>query len=478
MKFIKQAFLLLLFPFLILSSCKKDELLTDSSAKLDFSTDSILFDTVFTSIGSTTKLFKVYNSHNQPMNISRIRLATGTNSQFRINVDGISAVSHNDVEILGDDSLYVFVQVTVNPLNINSPMLIKDSIIFETNGNIQDVKLTAIGQDVYLHKPDHFSTTGFPAYSIINCNDVWTNDKPHLIFGYAVVDSACTLTMLQGTRVHIHNGGVLWIYKDGTLIINGMHGNEVTIQGDRLEPEFKDIPGQWGKIWMMKGSKNNSIDWAIIKNGSIGIQVDSINISGIPSLKLNNTIIKNMQAAALYGQGAHIWSSNCLFANCGQYVAALALGGKYKFEHCTFGNFWTYSTRSTPLLLMNNYYVDINSVIQVRSLDSCYFGNCILYGDQGEEIGIDSTSSGLFKYKFENTLIKTTRSLDINHYFSCWANSSPGFSNIGNNNYEISASSAAKDVGYPTLIIKDLNFVGRPNPDTSIPDLGAYEFYP
>jgi len=232
---------------------------------------------------------------------------------------------------------------------------------------------------------------------------------------------------------------------------------------------------------MMKGSKNNSIDWAIIKNGSIGVQVDSISVTGTPTLKINNTIIKNMQAAALYGLGAHIWSSNCLFANCGQIVAALSLGGNYKFEHCTFGNFWNESSRSTPLLLLNNYYYDVSNNLQVRPLDSCYFGNCILYGDQGEEIGLDSTTSGAnFKYKFQNCLIKTQRTFDVDHYVSCYSNLPSGFvdSSPGVNNYNLTASSAAIDVGYPTLINKDLNFADRPNPSTSIPDLGAYERYP
>lgn len=68
---------------------------------------------------------------------------------------------------MAGDSLFVFVQVTVDPTGSTSPLLIKDSVIFETNGNIQDVKLTAIGQDVYLVKPDRFPTSGFPDYSII-----------------------------------------------------------------------------------------------------------------------------------------------------------------------------------------------------------------------------------------------------------------------------------------------------------------------
>jgi len=482
MKLFKSFSFVFLFSFLILSSCKKDQLLTDSSAKLDFSTDSVLFDTVFHYAGSTTKLFRIYNHHKQTMNISKAFLAGGASSAYKLNIDGISTTASapilKDIEILGGDSLYVFVQVHVNPSQ-NAPLLIKDSIIFETNGNIQNVKLTAIGQDVYLHKPDHFPTNGFPAYSIITCNAIWTNDKPHLIFGYAVVDSACTLTMLQGTHVYLHNHAVLWVYKDGTLIVKGQKGNEVTFQGDRLEPDYKELPGQWGKIWLSAGSKNNTIDWAIIKNGNIGVQADTVVTPGIPNVCLTNTIIKNMQVAALYGQGTHIWSTNCVFANCGQYVAALTIGGSYKFEQCTFANFWTGGQRTTPLLAMNNYYTS-GSTLFVRPLDSCYFGNCILYGDIADEIGIDSTtavSGNNFSYKFDHCILKTNLNTPNGIHYNSILKNDPLFKDASNNNYQLTTSSPAKDYGYINLITTDLNDQPRPNPNTSIPDLGAYEFY-
>jgi hypothetical protein len=477
-----------IFCFAVLfSSCKKDELLTDSSAKLEFSTDSVLFDTVFTTLGSTTKSFRIYNKHSQTMNISRIHLAGGSTSAFKLNVDGISGKSISDVEILGGDSLFVFVQVTVDPNGAGSPMLIRDSIIFETNSNIQDVKLTAVGQDVYLHKPDHFPTNGFPPYSIIDCPGgaaTWTNDKPHLIFGYAFVDSACSLTMLAGTRVHLYKNAVFVVYKDATLIVSGTRGNEVTFQGTRLEADYNEIPGQWGKIWLWPGSKNNVIDYAIIKNGGIGLQVDTVVTSGTPTLKLSNTIIRNMTAAALYGQGAHIWSNNCVFGNCGQYVAALTIGGKYKFEHCTFGNFWSGSeARSTPLLVMNNYYVN-GSTAYLRPVDSCYFKNCILYGDLPDEIGFDTTTlatPGTYncKYQFDHCMLKTTKTITgasaAGHYFTSYKNLNPGFKNVTAGNYRLESTSGVLNLGASTTIVFDLDNNFR---DTAIPDLGAYEYVP
>ena len=472
-------FVLIFLVFLF--SCRKDKLITDSSAKLDFSRDSILYDTVFTTVGSTTKNFLVYNKNNKKIKISKLYLGAGNNSQFRINVDGAPTISTTDIEIPANDSIWVFVEVTVNPTNQNSPLIIRDSVVFETNGNQQSVQLEAWGQDAYYYKPTNFiyySDGSVFKYSVISCNSTWANDKPHVIYDYAVVDSGCKLTMMPGTRVYLHKGGVLWVYKAGTLDIQGTLGNEVTFQGDRLEQEFKDVPGQWGKIWLSAGSKNNKINYAIIKNGGIGIQTDTVAMPN-PTLMLSNTIIENMSAAALYGQGAHIRAYNCVFANCGQYCAALTIGGEYSFRHCTFANYYNFQsgTRTSPAVLINNWYKDVNDVPQSRSIDSAYFGNCIVYGNIDNEVGLDSSQGGNFNYKFENTLIKVPAAFNVIdgfHFLSSFKNNDPSFSNSSNNDYTLNTGSFAIDKGNISIGAQyplDLKGVSR----TASPDLGAYE---
>ena len=477
---LKQILPFCLLFIVVLSSCRKDELITDSSAKLEFSADTVLFDTVFHYAGSTTKVFRIYNEHDQPINISKAYLAGGSSSAFKLNIDGISTTASmpvlTDIEILGGDSMYVFVQVYVNPSG-SMPVIVKDSIIFETNGNIQDVKLIAIGQDVYLHKPDPGKF--YSVITPVGTSYTFPTDKPHLVFGYLVVDSATTVTLPAGTKVYMHNNSVLWVYRDGTLIIDGDFGNEVTFQGDRLEAEYKDVPGQWGKIWLSALSKNNVIDYAIIKNGQIGIQADTVASLTTPTLRLSNTIVKNMSAAALYGQGAHIRAVNCVFANCGQYVAALTIGGKYRFEHCTFANYWSYDSRTTPILAMSNYYYSAGGSQILRPMDSCYFGNCIIYGDIAEEIGMDTAlTSGAFSYEFEYTLLKTERAIPNGiHYNSAYKNLDPGFTDIGANNYKpVITAVNVVNKGNPapgSIIPFDINTV--PRPIGGLSDLGAYE---
>ena len=57
-----------------LSSCYKEKLTTNPEDKLTFSTDTLSFDTVLTSISTVTRYFKVYNPHDLSIEISEIRL--------------------------------------------------------------------------------------------------------------------------------------------------------------------------------------------------------------------------------------------------------------------------------------------------------------------------------------------------------------------------------------------------------------------
>ena len=145
---------LCVFSTFLLSSCKKDVLNTDSNAKLTFSTDTLLFDTVFTKLGSgnnprsVNKRFVVRNPYNETIKTS-IYLAGGNASPFRINIDGVPTTAINDIEIMPKDSIYILAEVTIDPLNSNNPLIVKDSIVFMTNGNMQDIKLVAWGQDAY-----------------------------------------------------------------------------------------------------------------------------------------------------------------------------------------------------------------------------------------------------------------------------------------------------------------------------------------
>ena len=479
--------LLALLGVAAMAGCKKDELTTDPNARLEFSEDTILFDTVFTTVGSSTEYLLVYNTNDQGINISSIRLATGATSNFRLNVDGTPGKAFSNVFIDAHDSLWIFVEVTVDPNNANTPLVITDSILFETNGNLQDVDLVAWGQDAYFHRPPPNAAPLF----FLDCNDVWNNDKPHVIYGYALVDSGCSLTINAGARVHFHPGSGLIVLSRGTLTVNGTPTDPVVIQGDRLGTAFSEVPGQWDFIRLSNITRRNlqgdltdigpgvlncSINWAVIKNGNVGLVVDTSFDGTSPTLSMNGCILRNMSGAALLGRGSVIRATNCLFSNCGQYLVQLVYGGDYRFMQCTFANFWSSTNRQTASIFLNNYYTAVRP-------NNFYFGNCIVYGNQESEIEYDSANvSGSFHYLFDHCLLKLAAGIPVTdplHYVSILKNADPFFTDPEQNDYTLDSTSIAIDAGDPAviglspLLQSDLN--NNLRPQGGGPDLGAYE---
>src|ERR1035437_5105642 len=175
------------FPFIIFVSviisigfmaCSDEIYSSNPKYKLTFSTDTLTFDTVFTTIGSATSKIMIYNRNNVALKISNLGIAGGGNSSFKINVDGSLNANNQfkNIEIRANDSLYIFVSVTVDPTNSNSPVFIRDSLVFQTNGDNQNVKLLAFGQKIKKLKGQK-----------ITDNTTFSADIPYLIYDSLVV---------------------------------------------------------------------------------------------------------------------------------------------------------------------------------------------------------------------------------------------------------------------------------------------------
>ncbi len=457
----------LIFSVLVtfIISCEKEEFNTSIDANLVFSRDTVLFDTVFTTIGSSTQRFTVKNPYNKNLKISSIFLAGSKDSPYRLNIDGFSGTRLNDIDLRKKDSLYIFVEVTIDPLNKDLPMVVKDSIVFQLNNKQQDIKLISYGQDVNLINGEIVET------------ETWNSSRPYLIYNSMLVDSLHTLTIEAGTKLYFHNGSRLYVA--GTIIANGTFESPITFQGDRLENDYENIPGQWDGIWLMAGSKDNIFDFTEIKNAIIGIQVDTLANTSKPTLLLSNSKIENMTSAGIYAQGTTIEAYNNLIANCGQYAVALTIGGSYEFYHCTIGNYWSYSTRTTPSLLLTNYYIDINGDTQIRDINKAIFGNCIVYGNKESEVYIDRHENGTLDFKFDHTLIKVNEEFSTSNplnFVNIISHESPNFIDPFNNNFELDTLSIAKDKGkieYGIQFPFDLNLQNRTL--DGAPDLGAFE---
>lgn len=464
--------LLGIFLFVIsLAGCRRDlQIDEDPDAQLLFSRDTIVFDTVFTTVGSTSRIFKVYNTSSKAVNIESIDLAGGSMSPFRINVDGIPVISTGDILLRGGDSMYVFVDVTLDPNNGTNPLMIEDSIIFYTNNNRQSVVLNAVGQDAYFHYNE-----------ISQCAEIWPTDKPHVVYGYVIVPSCCKLTIPAGADVYMHNNAFIAADSCATLEVLGSATSPVKFQGDRLEPEYEEEPGQWRFIWLSSLSKDNLIDWAEIKNGTIGVLCDSFGGSPNPTVRITNTKIKNMTLAGVFGRCSSVHGDNLEISNCAQYCVAIAYGGSCQFRQCTFANYWNISNRTTPAVVVNNWYEIDDFTNEVRDLTSANFYNCIVWGDKENELVLDSitTSGEQFNCRFESTLIRTDQPTGSFAHFDIFTqqikNTDPQFVSLGDFNYRLQATSPVRNIANPGNAVPSNDLDNYNRFSDGQPDLGCYE---
>ena len=451
---------------------------------MQFSLDTVYFDTIFTTIGTTTKSFRVYNPHSRFIKVDAINLAGGSSSVFRINVDGMPGIAFENLEIAPKDSMYVFVEATLDPNQSPDILRIQDSITFSVNGNLQDIDLVAWGQDVHLLRD-----------SLLAPNTIWTADKPYLIVGGIFIDTLQELTIEEGVQIHLHRDAGIYVL--GSLKMNGTFENPIVVEGDRLEKEFRNdpgYPGQWFGIYFAPGSYSNVINHARILNGIVGLMADSVVSFDQPVMTISNTEINRMSYDGILGRGTTIEAWNTVVGDCGNSCVELLYEGSYSFTHCTFANYWRtgFSNRKTPAVFVANYYAykDKNDavVIESRDIEQALFQNCIIYGSRNNELLISRSEAGKLNYTFDHVLAR----FEKDEVFK-WLNEDPyeydpdpGFSNIILNedprfdslrvSYEPDSLSPAIDAGKMEYAIAfPFDKKGDNRLGDSAPDLGAFE---
>jgi len=447
-------------------ACRQEQYMPPGEVKLRFSVDTLYFDTVFTTVGSATRLFRVYNPHDRTVRIDEVRLGK-VGGPFRINVDGESGPAVKDVEILPHDSLYLFVEVTIDPLGANMPLMVHDSILFITGDRVEDVDLVAWGQDVHLYDGRIIGT------------ETWQADKPYLIVHSMMVDTGAVLTIRPGVKVYSHFGST--IYVAGTLIVEGTRDEPVLFSGDRLEPMYFDIPGQWSGIYILNGSQGNRIDHAEIRNGTYGVHLGNFYAEDPPpDLRITNTVIEHMNWAGISSVGASVMAANCVVADCGYYALTLTTGGDYRFVHCTVANFWRWSNRRTPSVVVSDHYILNDSVLFTGELVRAEFLNSILWGDLEDEFAAAPLEEGdTLAFLFDHVLLRATNTGDTARFHNVWTVGPPGFADVWNYDYRLDSSSVARDRGaavYAQEVPEDL--AGYDRMADGRPDLGAYEYQP
>lgn len=459
---------IMIFFFALVFSCKKESFNTSSTAKLETSADTIHFDTVFTSVGSVTRYFKIFNDNDQKLRLNSVQLSGGLNSVFKINVDGFAGPSISNIEINSKDSVYVFVTAKIDPTTTDLPFVVQDSVSIEFNGNTRWVQLEAWGQNANFYRS-----------RIITSHELWTNNKPYIVLGGLQVAPGITLTIDKGTRIYVHADAPLII--DGSLKVLGekYDSTRVIFRGDRLDEPYRDFPASWPGIYFRAGSKDNQLNFAVIKNAYQGIVADQPSVNANPKLLLNECIIDNCYDAGIIAIKSDITARNCLISNCGKNIL-LAQGGRYDFSHCTVVSISNnFIPHKEPVLSVSNFIKDGNNTLTGDL--SALFRNCIFWGENGtveDEVTAARQNGSTFQVTFQNSLwkVKTDPSTAGAVTSNMILNQDPVFDSISTQrnfyNFRLKQGSPAVNKGLPTSVVSDLD--GNPRP-IGLPDLGAYE---
>lgn len=477
---------------LALVACSDEETFTlDRNALLSFEQDTVSFDTVFASVGSSTKRTRIFNRHADGIRILSVRLGSGGTSGFRINVDGHGGADISDLEVAGADSLFMFVDVTVDPHDSDSPVLVRDSVIFSLeSGAVQKIYLEAYGQDIIVLRGKVFDE-----------DTALSAGRPYVIYDSLVVAAGRTLQLGAGTVLCFHSGAYLGVH--GRVVCEGEPDSKVVLRGDRTDNIFTYLPydrmdSQWGGVTLYAESAGNVFDGVDIHGGNWGIDClpsDTVD----EKLLIRNSMIGNVSGPALRLFNVKATALNSLFWNAGGSCVSI-VGGASDFVHCTLAQFYPWDADYEGALYFSNCVGDT-----ICPLHRAAFANCVLTGRVADAIVGNPTteSDAAFAATFDHCLVNMDLPDDspayvlemfataTNEYdlFPSATASRPdttkiygakNFSNIDDDIYlydfRLDSLSNARNIGSPAYVTTcPYDLEGKPR-DTERPDAGCYEF--
>ncbi|MBF9221601.1 hypothetical protein [Hymenobacter ruricola] len=509
-----------LFPLFIflsclltfLPGCEPKEDLIQTSGSLEMGQDTVLFDTVFTTIKTVTKRLWVYNRNSGAVKTD-VSLAGLAGNTYSLIINGDAGPAVSGITIRGNDSLQVLVRATLGDngqATAAKQFLVTDEVHFRTNGNDQNVKLVAYGQNAYFHRAD-----------IIRVDTTWPADKPHVIINSlykqtapnpdvmvgVYVEAGATLRIAPGAKIYCHAGATIQV--NGTLKINAAitpapgdttAAKQATVrfQGDRLEAGYSDIPGQWGGIFFTSTSHDNVIRYTEIKNANFGVSLLNVeNRSRQPNLLLENVVLRNISGdnpnyvgtglppGGIVGVLSNITATNCLLTNCGEY-AVLGYGGRFNFNFCTFANYTPAFRRETSALTFSNALEDADGNTQKFQTDIT-LTNSIVWGSYEDELFLQNSSDPTYRLNITNNLLRTTEYQAATNATNKPGLGAPGLGNLvavqdplfkrtpissGKPDYRLQDTSPAKNRATGSKPAVDLSNLQRSRATTS---WGAYD---
>lgn len=505
---------------LTLPGCKPREEELQTSGGLEFSADTVKFDTVFTTLRTVTKRLWVYNRNAKGVNVDLVNLDQPSTSSYTLLINGDLKQTASNLFIRGQDSLLILVRAQLKDNGQSGAAkgyVLEEKLNFRTNSQDQHVLLRSFGQNIYLHQTGALPCTG---------TTVWTNDRPHVLYGTVVVPAGCVLRIKPGTRIYAHAGAALIV--EGKLLVNNLddyspgtgvtdtvkagNANIVRFAGDRSgEAQYATAPGQWLGILLDASSRGSVIRYAQIQNATFGVLLynpedkqavrpdvtiqnsviryisgSDASFAGVATLTANLKLIGGLPGAGILSLSGKATVENTLFSDCYEYAVLGYGGGDYSLNYCTIANYpATSAVRNTPSLGFTNVSAIDTSQRNPLSLK---LNNSIVWGSIDDELVLVKYDQYKATADIRNNLLRTKL-----YAATTSTAGKPGLAQAGLNNlissdplypkfkrtyagtssdYSLSAGSPALGLGAQPILPRDLlNLVRNP----SHPDLGAYQ---
>ncbi len=452
---------------LLAISCNRDEISFDEpSEKLRFSKDTVFCDTVYHQVRSETYAVKVYNNEDKDIKIPKIELGRGASSLYRINVDGKSGYSFQNVPLRKKDSLYIFVEIA--PTATGTEMVAEDRINFTSAAAQQHVTLFSVVQDAefFVETPTN--------PNILSGNITWTNNKAKIIYGNLSLASGATLNIQQGTKVYFCKNSGMKVKTGATLNINGDLDNEVVLRGDRNDPRYDTIPKNWNSIKFETGTQLN-MNYARLFGGIRGLDMNQTNAT------IKNSIIHTFDEYGIYAVNSTVNAQNLVMNNCQNASFGIFKGGNYNIIHSTLANYWQLSSMgSGRALYATNEWTNNNGQTENGALN-LNIQNSILYSKVANAVFFKPITGQTFAYQIQNSLLKYDSSAGFSfdgnaNIISSYQNLEPKFMNYYTEkmNMRVKPDSPARNKGNASVaatIPLDIVKISR----TGSATLGAYQ---
>lgn len=396
----------------ILTACSDDDTFSiNSGDRLSFAVDTLSFDTIFSTVPTSTRSFWVHNNSGDGLRLARVSLEHGNQRGFRVNVDGNYLDNTlgslvQDIEVRKGDSIRVFVELTTAANGNDTPTLVEDNIVFSLESGVeQKVNLRAYSWDAL----------SLDTLAITNDTTISTA-KPILINRGITVAEGATLTVNAPTKLYFRAGNGINVY--GRLIVEGTPDNNVMLRGDRTDRMFDYLPydrvsGQWGGITIKATSTGNIVRYADIHSGSYGIRCDSAALDTIsPRLTVDCSTIHNISGNGIEATNAYVKMTNSQISNAAGNCVDIC-GGKTEIVYCTLAQFYPFvGGRGVALSFANTFN---GEPLPLYGLNCT---NTIVTGYSADEISgndMSSTEESVpFNYTFTNSLVRTPTITDDN----------------------------------------------------------------